>query len=206
MMLKKAFPLYRLLKLLEICCTMLALQPIWNLYLYRHKKGGIYFYFLSFSWNVTISSLLKTKPKLINVRKPAWYCRGSKWPPWSIICLVLFAKPSHFPKAMRDILHIKISSLTFSTNKPKNAAQVCCAALAGRGALASLIIYRHTCQVLLCICPEMESRSPGIESHYYSAPTICYHENEDASWVHGSNWQLSERRGLGAWMKEGGEI
>ena len=37
---------------------------------------------------------------------------------------------------------LKYYHLHFSTNKPKNAAQVYCAALVGRGALALLIIYR----------------------------------------------------------------
>lgn len=71
-------------------------------------------------------------------------------------------------------------NLTLSTNKPKNVAHVYCAALAVRGALALLIMFRDTCQDLLCICSEMKSRSPGIESHYHSAPT-SYHENKGAA-------------------------
>lgn len=109
------------------------------------------------------------KLKLRKLKELAWYFRHSKWPNWNIPCLALSTKPSHIPRAMRDPLHIKTLLLTLSTNKPKNVTHVCCSALAARGAMVLLITYRYTCQDLLCIYSETGSRSPEIESHYYSA-------------------------------------
>lgn len=75
---------------------------------------------------------------------------------------------------------MKMFLLTLSANEPKNVTHVCRTAVAMGGALARLIICRYTCQDLLCICSEMESRSPEIAPHYYSAPTSCSQEKEDA--------------------------